>query len=636
MTGGNGDDEFYVDNVGDVVIETLAVGSGNNDRVFSSVSFSMGDATSGLDNLTLTGTASINGTGNTLNNTITGNSGANILNGGTGTDTLIGGLGNDVYVTDGGDTITEGSGEGTDRVESSVTITLGANLENLTLTGSSAINGTGNELNNVIIGNSAVNTLNGGDGNDELNGGAGNDVMIGGKGNDTYIVDSSSDTITEVNGEGTDVVESSATFTLGTGLENLLLTGTSAINGTGNGQNNKITGNAAANTLDGKAGNDILDGKAGNDTLKGGAGNDTYYIDSLSDSVSELDALSADAGGTDEVISSVSGYTLGAFVENLTLGGSAAVGTGNSLNNTIKGNSAANTLNGGDGNDKLDGLLGADTMVGGNGNDTYYVNQAGETVTEASGVGTGTDTIRSTVTIDALALNVENLQLSGLGVINGTGNALDNAITGNARDNTLTGLAGNDTLKGASGNDTMIGGDGNDTYYVEQTGDIVTETGTVASTADVVISKLATYTLGANVENLVLAGRNDIAGTGNGLANSLTGNNGWNTLDGGAGDDAINGGAGSDTLIGGLGKDALTGGTDLDTFDFNLKTESGNTALTADTILDFATGEKIDVSGSMPAKGRASALTVTRPSRWFRARPRSATSTGRFPAASRR
>ena len=84
MSGGNGDDEFYVDNVGDIVNETLAVGSGNNDRVFSSVSFSMGDATSGLDHLTLTGTGNINGTGNTLANTITGNTGANILNGGTG------------------------------------------------------------------------------------------------------------------------------------------------------------------------------------------------------------------------------------------------------------------------------------------------------------------------------------------------------------------------------------------------------------------------------------------------------------------------------------------------------------------------------------------------------------------------
>ncbi|WP_373504540.1 beta strand repeat-containing protein [Aestuariivirga sp.] len=610
MTGGNGNDTYYVDNVGDVVIETLAVGSGNNDQVFSSVSFSMGDATSGLDNLTLTGTANINGTGNTLDNVISGNNGANILNGGTGSDTLIGGLGNDVYVTDGGDTIVEGTGQGTDRVESSVTNTLGANLENLTLTGTGNIEGTGNELKNLIVGNSGNNILNGLGGDDELNGGVGADVLVGGLGNDTYVVDNTGDTVIEVNGEGTDIVEASVTYTLTTGIENMLLTGTTAINGTGNGQNNKLTGNAAANTLDGKAGDDILDGKAGNDTMKGGAGNDTYYIDSLSDSVSELDNLGFDAGGKDTVISAVSGYTLGAFVENLTLGGSAAVGTGNSLNNTLKGNSAANTLNGGDGNDTLDGLGGVDTMVGGNGNDTYIVGSAGETITEAATVGAGdSDLVKASVTIDALAANVENLTLTGLGVINGTGNSLDNLLNGNARDNTLTGLAGNDTMKGKSGNDTMVGGDGDDTYYVEQAGDVVTEASTVGSGTDTVISKLATYTLAANVETLVLAGRNDIAGTGNGDANTITGNAGWNKLDGGAGDDVINGLAGKDTITGGLGKDTMTGGADIDTFDFNLKTESGSTSTTADIILDFATGEKIDVSGIDAREGTGTGLT---------------------------
>ena len=141
--------------------------------------------------------------------------------------------------------VTEAANEGTDLVQSSVTYTLAANVENLTLTGTTAINGTGNALNNVLTGNSAVNTLTGGAGNDTLNGGAGNDTMVGGTGDDTYVVDSTSDVVTEAANEGVDTVNSSVTLTLGNNVENLVLTGTSAINGTGNTLNNILTGNSA-------------------------------------------------------------------------------------------------------------------------------------------------------------------------------------------------------------------------------------------------------------------------------------------------------------------------------------------------------------------------------------------------------
>ena len=100
------------------------------------------------------------------------------LDGGSGADTLVGGIGNDTYVTDGVDTITEAASAGTDLVQSSVTLTLGSNLENLTLTGSSEIYGTGNTLNNVIVGNTGANSLDGGMGNDTLTGGAGRDTFI--------------------------------------------------------------------------------------------------------------------------------------------------------------------------------------------------------------------------------------------------------------------------------------------------------------------------------------------------------------------------------------------------------------------------------------------------------------------------
>lgn len=206
-----------------------------------------------------------------------GGEGNDTLNGGTGNDYLIGNIGNDLYIVDStGDNILEYSADdGTDTVQSSVSWTLGDYLENLTLTGTASINGTGNSLNNILNGNSANNGLTGGDGNDTLNGGAGKDTLIGGNGNDTYIVDSTTDTIVEFAHGGTDTVNSSVSYTLGNYFDNLVLTGSSSINGTGNTGSNVITGNNASNVLNGGSGNDTLTGLSGNDTLAGGAGNDS-------------------------------------------------------------------------------------------------------------------------------------------------------------------------------------------------------------------------------------------------------------------------------------------------------------------------------------------------------------------------
>ena len=179
-------------------------------------------------------------------------------------------------------------------MQSSVTIpALSAYVENLTLTGAAAINGTGNALNNVINGNAANNTLSGlagndvlngnagndlllgGDGNDVLNGGTGNDNMQGDAGNDVYVVDSIGDATIESAGQGTDLVQSSVTRTLGANLENLTLTGAGVINGTGNTLANSIVGNGAANDLR---------GAEGADTLNGGGGDDDYNYFSTSES----------------------------------------------------------------------------------------------------------------------------------------------------------------------------------------------------------------------------------------------------------------------------------------------------------------------------------------------------------------
>ena len=207
-------------------------------------------------------------TGNTLNNVLDGKAGNDILTGWSGADTMIGGLGNDTYfVENAGDITTEKINEGTDRVNSKITHTLFGNVENLTLTGTAAIDGNGNNLANVITGNNAVNTLNGGIGNDTLNGGGGNDILIGwndadtmngGSGNDTYFVENVGDKAIEKINEGIDTVNSKITHTLAINVENLTLTGTAAINATGNDLANVITGNNAANQLTGGTGSDIF------------------------------------------------------------------------------------------------------------------------------------------------------------------------------------------------------------------------------------------------------------------------------------------------------------------------------------------------------------------------------------------
>ena len=453
LSGGDGDDTYIVDDAGDKVTELSGKGA---DTVQSSINFTLGAE---LENLTLTG-AALTGTGNALGNIINGNASGNTLDGAGGADSLFGGDGNDLYVVDNlGDQVTEAVGKGTDTVQSAVNFTLGADIENLTLTGA-AVTGTGNTLGNIINGNAGANTL---------DGAAGADSLSGGDGNDTYIVDNLGDQVTEAAAKGTDTVQSSVSFILGTDVENLTLTGT-AISGTGNAGINTIIGNASANTLD---------GAAGADNLIGGDGDDTYIVDDLGDDVTEL------AGkGLDTVKSGVN-FILGADLENLTLTGSAITGTGNTLGNIITGNAIGNTL---------DGAAGADSLLGGDGDDTYIVDDLGDKVTELA--ANGTDTVKSAVNF-ILGAELENLTLTGT-AISGTGNTLGNIIIGNASAN---------TLDGAAGADSLTGGEGNDTYIVDSTSDLVTEAG--VDDIDEIQTTTNLAGLAANIENLTLLSRCD-------------------------------------------------------------------------------------------------------------------------------
>ncbi|MCW5666797.1 MAG: calcium-binding protein [Piscinibacter sp.] len=582
LAGGTGNDDYIVDSAGDVVDETSTVAT-EIDSVATTVSRTL---EAQVEVLFLSGTAAISGTGNSRDNRLYGNEAANTLSGldgqdlllgqggndslvggagddsldggagtdrldgGSGADTMAGGAGNDTFVVDSaGDRVSEDAGAGTDTVLSRVSFTLGANLERLTLTGSAAVNGTGNDLGNVILGNAAANALLGADGNDSLTGAAGNDTLrggtgadtlVGGDGSDTYAVDAG-DTVSETGtlDSQADRVLSTATWTLGAGLEQLTLQGTAALDGTGNGLDNQITGNAAANLLRGGSGNDTLTGGAGADTLVGGTGDDTYVV-SAGDTVSETSTAGV---GVDLVRSSVS-WTLGANLEMLTLTGSAAIdGTGNAAANQITGNAAAN---------RLDGGAGADTLIGGAGDDTYVLDNLGDVVSEAAAAGIDTVQVGRSYT---LASTLENLVLTGTGNIDATGNAASNVLTGNAGANRLDGGTGNDTLTGGAGADTLLGGAGNDTYVVDG-GETIVESGPAAGVADLVRSTVS-WTLGADLERLTLEGVAAIDGSGNDAANRITGNAAANRLDGGAGNDTLTGGAGSDTFRFSSAPDAL-------------------------------------------------------------------------------
>jgi trimeric autotransporter adhesin len=627
MHGLGGHDTYVVDNAGDSVNELEIHGRflGGTDTVYSSISFTL---PAFVENLSLmTGAGAINGFGNELENVIHGNESANTLegrdgddllighrgndtlrggngndelygsedsdtleggahndtlDGGTGTDTMRGGTGHDGYYVDNtGDTVTENANEGDDTVYSTVSFTLGANVEDLALQGSGIIDGTGNTLDNIITGNGSDNeirgldgedllkggggadTLRGGNQNDELYGESGADIlrgeggddqMFGGTNDDRYFVDTAGDLVTEFAGEGRDTVFVSGltNYTLTTSVEDLVLV--TGDNGTGNASNNTITGNILDN---------IIDGRGGQDTMEGRQGNDTYMVDQVNDIIVEA----ADQGN-DTALTSVS-YTLstGVAVETLRTTNDAGTGainlTGNAFNNSLIGNNGANALSGRGGSDGIDGRGGIDTV-------NYLDSTAGVIVVlgqnGASGFAQEFALVNNQVqlvSVDTL-ISIENVESSSFG----------------------------DTLVGNEAINQLRGFTGNDVYVVQNAGDVIIE---LANQGADEVRTSVSYTLAATNADIETFRTTDEAGT---AAINLTGNGVANLIVGNAGNNQIAGGGGADRIIGARGVDTLIGGSEADTFIWRETNETGTEANFADVITDFnfAAGDRIDVS----------------------------------------
>ena len=349
-------------------------------------------------------------------------------------------------------------------------------------------------------------------------------------------------------------------------------------NATSGAGNDTLTGNAVGNILRANAGNDILSGDLGNDTLygglgddtllggdgndalygeggsntlDGGAGDDTYYVTGAGDSVTE-----AEGGGTDTLRTALTNAVLGDNIENLVFTSAlASTGTGNALGNAITGGNGSDTLfgldgfdflSGGAGNDSLDGGTGGDTIYGGSGNDTGLGGDGADLLYG----GSGNDSLTGGAGADLLWGEDGNDRLFG--------DEGGDTITGGVGNDTLFGGEGSDSLDGGTGNDSMEGGAGDDSYVVNASGDKVVEG--LDGGIDTVRTALTAFTLGDNVENLVLTATGSATGTGNGLDNTITGGAGSNKLFGMDGFDFLFGGGGSDTIYGGNGGDQIDGG----------------------------------------------------------------------------
>jgi len=445
LYGGDGDDLLMGFTASNETQQTLGVGETDNDYLYGGA---------GHDRL-------IGGVGN------------DYLDGGEGSDVMVGGTGDDIYIVNSvNDTIYEAAGEGYDKVITNKNYLLNANIEELRLVEGAAINGTGNAIDNMIIGNSSDNIL---------DGVTGADTMIGGQGNDIYYVDNVGDVVTELASEGADTVQSSISYQLGSNMENLLLLDfAKPENGLVDGEGVLVYGYPKRNELDYMQGDAVqnylgtcaLTSIANLITQTGRPTSESQIINlaiqnnwavnnpSLpawqlgGSDVSQQRAILDSYGIRNDVVTGYNELGIASLVRSgrgVILGVNAGTLWGDSASN---GNGTVNhavTLTGAVYRETDGSLMG------------FYIADSGRGMVSDMTRFVDIETFRNAVNVTgSYAIYTIAPVKFWQEDINGTGNELDNTVVGNRGDNVLLGLAGNDLLQGADGEDTLDGGVGND------------------------------------------------------------------------------------------------------------------------------------------------------------------------------
>jgi len=538
LVAGLGDDVFGI-NASTVIENPFARGI---DTIDSSISYT---APTGINALTLAGSANLIATGNSASDILTGGAGADTLIAGSGVATLNGGSGSTTFVINSSSDVVNDYFSAANAIQSSVGFTLPNDVNLLTLTGTANLSGAANSANDTLVSNAGIDTL------------------IGGSGNDTFILNNASDVVQDSLGTATIVYQSSGSYSLPASVTTLTLTGTASISATGNAANDSITANSGADSLSAGNGNDTLVSGSGIDSLVGGTGDDLFVVNNPADLVLDTSAAAANS-----IQSSVS-YTLPTNVNSLLLIGTVNIaGTGNAVGDVLTAGAGADTLIAGSA---------IDTLIAGAGNTTFVINNLGDVIRESSTITS--NTVISSVSY-SLVTDINSLILTGTSSLVGTANAANDSLAGNAGASTLIGGAGIDTLVAGAGVNTLVGGAGNTTFVLNNAGDVVVDTSTTAT--NIAMSSVS-YSLPTNVNNLVLTGTAAITGIANSFSDSLVGNAGPDSLVAGSGFDILVAGSAVDTLVAGSGPDYLVVNSAADV----LQIGAGHGVVTVEASLNY-------------------------------------------------